>query len=536
MANESDVQPALLALDSGDLALRIVALRRLRAYTDEQNHAYDLGAITLDELRRSRTLTDEQILPKVLPLLRDENAEIRRLAAEVLGKNGGSGVVQALIDALFDPDAAVRDAVTDALGQLGDHAAVPALIEALYDANIDVRFGAAEALRLLADPRAVVDLIHVLDNDDTPMAAMAAMALHEIGTPEALAAIQHLREGDRYHFELFPEDVQPEETIHHVPAQAETDADAAELESTIRHVPAELLEDYLAAEADEAAATQPGRPVTAEPDARNPAQFSAYYPREVTANAWQPLRAYVFLPGAATAVAADAVQELGALLPTYREVERTSSVGIAEGALITATPELAGFQFNPPSAQVGFFEDWQRFDFRLRASAAPLDQASNGRITFHVEGLIVADIPLSIYVGAAARAGSTPPLMTSPRPIYQSIFCSYSHQDTQIVERVERAYKALGLTFLRDVITLRSGQDWDDELLRLIDNADIFQLFWSNAASASAAVRKEWEHALSLKRQDAAFIRPVYWQQPMPPPAPELAAIHFAYEPELGQP
>ena len=117
-------------------------------------------------------------------------------------------------------------------------------------------------------------------------------------------------------------------------------------------------------------------------------------------------------------------------------------------------------------------------------------------------------------------------------PVYQAIFCSYSHQDTQIVERVERAYKALGLDFLRDVMMLKSGQDWNAELLNMIDRADIFQLFWSNTAAASKYVREEWEHALNLRRP-LGFIRPVYWQQPMPPPPPELAAIHFAYEPEL---
>lgn len=513
MTNDSEVAQALDALGSADQAERIDALHRLRAHRDER------------------------IPPRLLPLLRDPDPAIRRLAAEVLGKNGGAGVIPALIDTLYDLDPVVRDAAADALGILGDRAAVPALIDALYDESIDVRFGATEALKLIADPRAVVDLIHVLDNDDPPLAAMAAMALHTIGTPEALAAIQHLREGETYHFELFPEDVQAEETVRHVSPDDQTTnpspdtSGQSEADETIRHVPPGLMDDYLEGETAEPDDLRGG---AAQPEPE-PAQFSAYYPREAVPNVWNPLRAYVFVPSAASAVAADAAQELGALLPTYREVERTSSVGIAQGALITATPELPGFQFNPPSAQMGFYEDWQRFDFKLRPVTAPLDIAANGRITFTVEGVIVADVPLSVYVGASASPGESATVNTT-RPIYQSIFCSYSHKDTQIVERVESAYKALGLTFLRDVISLRSGQDWDDALLRLIDSADVFQLFWSEAASASPAVRKEWEHALGLKRQDDAFIRPVYWQQPMPPPAPELAAIHFAFEPELGQP
>ncbi len=211
---------------------------------------------------------------------------------------------------------------------------------------------------------------------------------------------------------------------------------------------------------------------------------------------------------------------------------RTALGNVSAGALITAMPELPGFQFNPPSAQIGFYEDWHRFDFKLRPTLAAADQASNGRITFTVEGVIVADVPISIFVGSAGGDAHSAAPVSATRPVYQAIFCSYSHQDTQIVERVERAYKALGLDFLRDVVLLKSGQDWNAELLRMIDRADIFQLFWSNTAAASKYVRQEWEHALNLHRP-LGFIRPVYWQQPMLPPPPELAAIHFAYEPDL---
>ncbi len=114
-----------------------------------------------------------------------------------------------------------------------------------------------------------------------------------------------------------------------------------------------------------------------------------------------------------------------------------------------------------------------------------------------------------------------------------SIFFFFFHKDTQIVERIEKAYKVLGMTSLRDVLSLKSGQDWDAELLRLIDQADIFQLFWSKAAAESQAVRKEWLYALQRRAQRPDFIRPVFWEQPLPALPPELAPIHFAYEPTL---
>src|SRR5690606_20808821 len=161
--------------------------------------------------------------------------------------------------------------------------------------------------------------------------------------------------------------------------------------------------------------------------------------------------------------------DLGERADDFREVTRPALGGIASGALITATPELPGFQFNPPRAQALFYEDWHRFDFKLRAMDAPLDQAGNGRITFTVEGVIVADVPLSVYVGTSGGRDDATTAVT--RPLYRAIFCSYSRKDTEIIERVERAYKALGLDFLRDVVTIKSGQHWNDELLRMIERA-----------------------------------------------------------------
>ena len=65
----------------------------------------------------------------------------------------------------------------------------------------------------------------------------------------------------------------------------------------------------------------------------------------------------------------------------------------------------------------------------------------------------------------------------------------------------------------------------------MIVNADVFQLFWSTNSIESDFVRQEWEFALNLGRP--SFIRPVYWEEPMPerteiglPPA-SLRALHF---------
>jgi cytidyltransferase-like protein len=67
--------------------------------------------------------------------------------------------------------------------------------------------------------------------------------------------------------------------------------------------------------------------------------------------------------------------------------------------------------------------------------------------------------------------------------------------------------------------------------LELINGADVFQLFWSSNSMWSHYVRQEWERALTLARPN--FIRPTYWEDPMPRwdnpklPPESLSRLHF---------
>jgi hypothetical protein len=173
-----------------------------------------------------------------------------------------------------------------------------------------------------------------------------------------------------------------------------------------------------------------------------------------------------------------------------------------------AGPDLAGFQLDRPLA---------------------------GRVAFYVGPVLVGEVPISVYVCAdesgVDRSGSLwereAPLAQATAEPYRSVFVSYSHKDGAIVDGLEKAYTALGDTYLRDVRTLRSGEQWNRALLGMIDKADIFQLCWSNNARASRYVEQEWRYALGLARP--RFIRPVYWEDPMPEPPAELSDIHFAH-------
>lgn len=110
---------------------------------------------------------------------------------------------------------------------------------------------------------------------------------------------------------------------------------------------------------------------------------------------------------------------------------------------------------------------------------------------------------------------------------YERIFASYSRKDKDIVETMDSILNALGHgELLWDTKVLRAGEDWSERIFQEIKSADSFQLFWSENARASEHVRREWEYALELNRK--RFIKPVFWDDPLPAPPKELEHIHFS--------
>jgi hypothetical protein len=447
-------------------------------------------------------MTDKETIEALLAALDHEDADIRIEAIHQLGEMKASEAIPRLLELLKDDNGQVRLAAYEALQRI-DERVIQELLDSLRDttqtgASIDIP--PEEALRILAE------------RDARKMAGSAPPEpAHQDDLPE---------EFDEAVFELLDESApapaaeEPPKTAPPPPAPA-MPAPAGPPPSAPEPQPAARARSR--SESDS----------SSEPQA---VQFSAYYPREVRPDEWQPLQAYVFKEFAADQVEADAEKQLGPLA-RFRRIVESARQRIGEGETITATPHLPGFQFNPPAISVGFFEDWHRFDFKMRAKDAPLHLAANGFLTFTVNGVIVADIPLSVFVTHDISQGK--PQGTGPQPVYDTVFASYSHKDTLIVEKVEAGAKALGLNYLRDVITLRSGEDWNEGLIRMIDEATIFQMFWSVPYSQSPHCRQEWEYAVTLNREAARFIRPVYWLRPMPAPPAQLQHLHFTYQPDL---
>jgi TIR domain len=267
-------------------------------------------------------------------------------------------------------------------------------------------------------------------------------------------------------------------------------------------------------------------------------QFTVFRRSTVRPEQWYPLLVFAHLserradaprdePDPIAEVQAQARQVLGEGISDFRAATEDSGYAVARRGELRFVPHMEGVTFNPPERRCLWTESVHREDFRMCADASLHGRTARGAVSVFNGNLLLAEVQLSIKVDRAAAADSAQE-ESHARP-YRRIFASYSHRDTAVVEEFEAHAAATGDRYLRDVVSLRSGEVWDQRLLEMIEQADVFQLFWSWNALSSPLVRDEWRHALALNRPH--FIRPVYWEEPLPeqadlPPA-ELRRLHF---------
>lgn len=144
-------------------------------------------------------LGDKRAVPALLVSLRDQDPDLRSVAAKSLGELGDKQAVQTLITALSeDENVEVRVAAAYALGLLGDNQAVEPLVSVLSDRSQEprVRGMAAEALSDIKDSRAVSPLIAALTDVSVEVRFWATFALGELGDPQALPELERLAATD----------------------------------------------------------------------------------------------------------------------------------------------------------------------------------------------------------------------------------------------------------------------------------------------------------------------------------------------------
>lgn len=264
-------------------------------------------------------------------------------------------------------------------------------------------------------------------------------------------------------------------------------------------------------------------------------QFTLCVPRSVRPEVWFPLVAFVHdevgtSDGMVEAIEHEARAVLGDRYAGFRQLTQDSLCPVPIEAELIFVLEAEGIEFNPPRQTVARLADWQRAEFRLRAAQQLDGEHARGRLSVFCGAVLVADFSLRIEVDSSRAEPRKEP---APRP-HRTIYACYSHRDRHIVEQFAQYGKILGDEYLIDVLKLRAGENWHKNLRKLIDEADVFQLFWSENAKQSEFVREEIRYALQSHKPN--FIRPVCWETPLPEPPPELRHLHFTrIEPSVSR-
>jgi HEAT repeat protein len=180
------IEPLIARLSDGNSDVRRAAAKSLdeltwQAQTQAQQIAYLIATQACDEIVR----IGEPAVESLIASLKDDNWDVRRMAAEALVKIS-EPAVEPLVRRLVDEDWSMKRAVAEVLGQLGDARAVKPLIRCMGDDDWDVRRAAAKALEQIHSTGVVTLLIAQLIDDDWDVRRAAAEALGKLGNMEAV--------------------------------------------------------------------------------------------------------------------------------------------------------------------------------------------------------------------------------------------------------------------------------------------------------------------------------------------------------------
>ena len=127
-------------------------------------------------------IRDKRAVRALISAQKDDVVEVRREAAEALGRIGRVDSIEPLTRALRKDEALeVRSQAAEALGEIGDTRAVLSLITALGDTESQVRECVAKVLGKMGDSQAIEPLTNLFEHETHGKVKKAAAdALHRL--------------------------------------------------------------------------------------------------------------------------------------------------------------------------------------------------------------------------------------------------------------------------------------------------------------------------------------------------------------------
>ncbi len=184
---EVAVDPLLDLLRDENPDLRVLAAGTLRDFPSERTVPV-LSATLQDPSENVRywvlqalsALDSPRVVEPLLGVLDDPAAHIRVGALKTLAGFGAEEVIPAAAELVKAPEGWIREGAVDALGALGSEEGLPTVIECLGDEEASVRQGAVIALLRIGSPEVAPALERALKDEDRQVRMYAAEALKRL--------------------------------------------------------------------------------------------------------------------------------------------------------------------------------------------------------------------------------------------------------------------------------------------------------------------------------------------------------------------
>ena len=207
------------------------------------------------------------------------------------------------------------------------------------------------------------------------------------------------------------------------------------------------------------------------------------------------------------------------------QVASKGPVVLARGSNLTVRLRIDGLVVEEPEDSLFWDGQIANASFLVRTPAEFAAGSVTGRVGIYLDHLQIAKLYFQLWT---SRKPAQLRSLNLREQLNRRAFASYASSDRdRVLGRIQGMQKVLpNLEVFLDVMSLRSGSDWEQRLMEAIPQHDVFYLFWSQAASQSPWVRKEWQCALDARGLE--FIDPVPLESPeKAPPPPELSGKHF---------
>jgi tetratricopeptide (TPR) repeat protein len=252
-------------------------------------------------------------------------------------------------------------------------------------------------------------------------------------------------------------------------------------------------------------------------------QFSLTAPAKLEQGCAYAVDVWAYLDNQRAEVMALAQQSQGT---EELRVKTKSGVVLTRGAMLLVRLAIRTLEVADPEDVISWDGEIGNATFPVSVPPGARIGPHAGTATFHVDQLTIAKLHFVLEVGQGPSEVA-PLVVSESRP--KRAFASYASEDREeVLGRLHGILKVLpDLDLFLDVASLRSGERWEERLFQEIGRRDILYLFWSDAASRSPWVDREWRTALALRGIAGIDPVPLVSPEEVPPPAELASQLHF---------